>query len=254
MNTNDKNDSVINQILQEAHKEIEPSDSWQGLRARIDDRIDSKQSISVPTVGNVFFWRRLAFGLAACFLVTAGILLYFLGAYYGVQEYEQRQVAAANNLLNQADLNRLNFAFSQVRQLFGRQSQWIMIGSGHNTQMGVTDKMVSGADSKIIVVRLAVNLDAVRSPRQYFDIVTFSNQQANFQLPIADASAIDVSLKPKLTNDGIIEVEINAQAEGKSRVNSVSTILDDRFTSLVRMLANGKWVNIDAIGQSISKI
>jgi hypothetical protein len=254
MNTNDKNDSAINQILQEAHKEIEPSDSWQALRARIDRRIGSKKFVSSQATGNVIFWRRLAFGMAACFLVTAGILLYFLGAHYGVQEYEQRQVAAANNLLNQADLNRLSFAFSQVRQLFGRHSQWIMIGSGHNTQMGVTDKMVSGADSKIIVVRLAVNLDDVRSPRQYFDIVTFSNQQANFQLSIADASAIDVSFKPKLTNDGIIEVEINAQAEGKSRVNSVSTILDDRFTSLVRMRANGKWVNIDAIGQSISKI
>lgn len=255
MNTNDKNDSAINQILQEAHKEIEPSDSWQALRARIVRRIESKKFVSSQATGNVIFWRRLAFGMAACFLITAGILLYFLRVHYGPQKYHPQQVAIANKLLNQADLNRLSFTFSQVRQLFGQQSQWIMIGSGYDTQMGVTDRMVPGADGgKIIVVRLAINLDHGQSPRQYFDVVTLSNQEANFRLPIADASTIDVSLKPILTNDGIIEVEINAQAEGKSRVNSVSTILDDRFTPLVRMRANGKWVNIDAIGQSVSKI
>lgn len=255
MNTNDKNDSAINQILQEAHKEIEPSDSWQGLRDRIDRRIDSKQFVSIPTMRKVAFWRRLAFGMAACFLITAGILLYFLGVHYGVQEYHQQQIAAANNLLNRADLNRLNFAFSQVRQLFGQQSQWIVIGSGDSTQMGVADRMVSGTDnSKVIVVRLVVNLGGERSPWQYFDVVTFSNQLANFQLPIAGASALDISLKPILKNDGRIEVEINAQAEGGSQANSISTLLDDRFTSLVRMRANGKWLNIDAIGQSVSKI
>jgi hypothetical protein len=252
MNTND---NTINEILKETHNEIEPPNSWQGLRARIDDRIDSKQSVSIPTVGNVFFWRRLAFGMAACFLITTGILLYFLGAHYGMQEYHQQQVATANNLLNQADLNRLNFTFSQVRQLFGQQSQWIMVGSGDSTQMGVADRMISGADSsKIIVVRLAVNLDDIGSPRQYFDIVTFSNQQTNFQLPIAGTSAIDISLKPILKDDGRIEVMVNAKADGRSQANSISTILDDRFTSLVRMRANGNWVNIDGIGQSVSEI
>jgi len=255
MNTNDRNDNTINEILKETHNEIEPPDSWQRLRARIDDRIDSKQSVFVPTVGNVFFWRRLAFGMAACFLVTSGILLYFLGIHYGIQEYHQQKVAAANNLLNQADLNHLNFAFSQVRQLFGQQSQWIMVGSGDSTQMGVADRMVSGADSsKIVIVRLAVNLDDVGSPRQYFDIVTFSHQQTNFQLPIAGTSAIDISLTPILKDNGRIEVEIDAHADARSRTNTITTILDDRFTSLVRMRANGNWVNIDGVGQSVSEI
>ncbi|MHC4757291.1 MAG: hypothetical protein ACYTE8_01410 [Planctomycetota bacterium] len=255
MNTDDKNDNAINEILKETHNEIEPSDSWQALRARIDDRIDTKQSVSVSTVGNVFFWRRLAFGMAACFLVTAGILLYFLGAHYSMQEYHQQQVATVNNLLDQADLNRLSFAFSQVRQLFGQQSQWIMVGSGDSTQMGVADKMGSGVDNrKIIVVRLAVNLDDVGSPRQYFDVVTFSNQQTDFQLPIAGASAINISLTPILKDNGRIEVEIDAHADARSRTNTTSAIFDDRFTSLVRMRANGNWINIDGIGQSVSEI
>ena len=154
-----------------------------------------------------------------------------------------------------SDLNRLNFAFSQVRQLFGQQSQWIMVGSGNRTQMGLADKMVSGTNSnKIIVVRLAVNLDDAGLPRQYFDIVTFSNQQTNFQLPIGNTSAIDISLKPILKDNGRIEVEIDAHADARSKTNTISTILDDRFTSLVRIRANGNWVNIDGIGQSVSEI
>lgn len=255
MNTDDKNDNTINEMLKEAHNGVEPPDSWQELRDRIGCRIDGKQFVSIPTMRKVAFWRRLAFGMAACFLITAGILLHFLGVHYGVQEYHQQQIAAANNLLNQTDLNRLSFAFSQVRQLFGQQSQWIMVGSGDSTQMGVTDRIVSGADGgKIIVVRLAVNLDDIGSLWQYFDIVTFSNQQTNFQLSLANALAIDISLKPILKDDGRIEVEVNAQADGRSQANSISTILDDRFTSLVRMRANGNWVNIDAIGQPISQI
>jgi hypothetical protein len=255
MNTNNKSDNTINEILKEAHNEIEPPDSWQALRVRIDDKINSGQFIPVSTMGNIAFWQRLAIGMAACFLITAGILLYFLGSHYGIQKYEQRQIAAVNNLLNQADLNRLNFAFSQVRQLFGQQSQWLMVGSGYNTQMGVANRVVSGADSsKIIIVRLSVNFDDSGSPRQYYDIVTFSNQQANFQLPIAGISAIDISLTPILKDNGRIEIDINAQADGMSQANSVSTILNDRFTSLVRIRANGSWVNIDGVGQSVSQI
>jgi hypothetical protein len=255
MNTNDRSNNTINEILKEAYSEIEPPDSWRALRVRIDDRIDSKQFVSASTMENIAFWRRLAFSMAACFLITAGILLYFLGSHYGIQKFQQRQVDAVSNLLNQTDLHRLSLTFSQVRQLFGQQSQWIMVGSGDNTQMGVANRMVSGPDSsKIVIVRLAVNLDDAGLPQQYYDIVTFSNQQANFQLPITGISAIDISLTPILKDNGRIEIEINAQADGKSQANSVSTVLNDRFTSLVRIRANGNWVNIDGVGQSVSRI
>ena len=254
MNTNNEN-NVIDEILKDAHREIEPLDSWQELRTRIDSRIDSDESISAPTMGNIIFWRRLAFGMAACFVITAGILLYFLGVNYGMRGYQQKQIAAANNLLNQVDLNRLRSTFSQVRQLFGQQSQWIMIGSGDSTQMGVADKMISEIDNgKVVVVRLAVNLDGVDSPQRYFDLITFSNQRADFKLPIAGTLAINISLKPVLTSDGRVEVEINAQANGTSRVNSIGTVVDNRCTSLVRMRAKDVWVNIDGIGQVMSEI
>jgi hypothetical protein len=255
MNANDRKNNTLNEILKETYNEIEPPDSWQRLRARIDDRIDSRQSVSTPSVGNVFFWRRVALGMAACFLITAGILLYFLDVRYGMQENEQRQIGTVKKLLEHADLNRLSFAFSQVRQIFGQQSQWIMIGSGDRTEMGVADRMVSGSDgSKFIIVRLAVNLDDVGTTRQYFDVVTFPNQPVNFQLPIASTSAIDISLTPILRNNDGIEIKINAVADGRSQANSVSTLLDNRFTPLVRMRANGNWVNIEGIGKSVSEI
>jgi hypothetical protein len=254
MDTEDKNNYTY-EILKNAYQGITPSDSWQALRARIDRKIDSKSLVSSPEMRNIAFWRRLSFGMAACFLITLGILIYFLGAHYGVQEYQQQHISAANNLLSQADLNRLSFAFSQVQQLFGQQSQWVMIGSGNSTEMGVADMMISGADSsKVVVVRLAVNLENEQGQQQYFDIVALSNQQARFQLPIVGASAIDVRLRPTLRNDGRIEIEIDAQADSTSRANSVSTVVDDEFTSLLRMRANGTWVNIDGVGKSISKI
>lgn len=255
MNTDDKNNNTIDEILKDAHREIEPPDSWQELRTRIDSRIDSDESISAPAMGNIIFWRRLAFGMAACFVITAGILLYFLGVNYGMRGYQRTQIATANNLLNQADLNRLSFAFSQVRQLFGQQSQWIMVGSGNNTQMGVADSMISQPDNRqAIAIRLAVNLDSTGSSQQYFDVVAFSNQQANFQLPLADASAIDVSLRPIVKSDGTIEIEITARANSSSEAKSVNTVVDSRFTSLVHMLAHGKWVSINGTGQVVSEI
>jgi hypothetical protein len=253
MNIKDKNRDVIDEILKDAHEEIEPLDSWEALRARIDGRIDNKRLTSVPVFQAVVFWRRIAFIMAACFVITAGLLVYFFGVKSGMQEYEH--LTATNNLLNQADLNRLSFAFSQVRQLFGQQSQWIMIGSDDSTQMGVADKMVSRTDnSKVIILRLAVNLDGTGFSRQYFDVVTFSNQEANFQLPLANTLAVAISLKPILKNNDRIEVEINAQVDGTSGANNISTVVDNNFTSLIRMRANNNWVNIDGIGQAVSKI
>ena len=86
MNTNGRKDNIIDEILKDAHREIEPHDSWQALRTRIDHRISSKKSASIPATEmakRLIFWRRLAFSMAACFLVTAGILIYFLGLNYG---------------------------------------------------------------------------------------------------------------------------------------------------------------------------
>jgi hypothetical protein len=255
MNTKDENRDVIGEILKNAHEEIKPIDSWEALRARIKGRIDNNKLHSVSPAQRIVFWRRLAFGMVACFLITAGILVYLLGAHYGVREYQRTQLVASNNLLNEVDLNRLSFAFSQVRQLFGQQSQWIMIGSGNSTQMSVGGETTSEAEErKLLAVRLAVNLDSDLLPQQYFDVVMFSNQQASFQLLLANISAIDIFLKPILRNDEIIEVEIIARSGISSEAKSVSSVVDNKFVPLVRMQANGKWVNIDGTGRLMPEI
>lgn len=250
MNTNN-NDNMMDEILKDAYREIEPADSWDSLRTRIDQRISRKESVS-GIANNVVFWRRLAFGMAACFLLTAGILFYFLGFNSGMKIHQQKQLAGTNNLLNTAELEHLRVAFSQVDQLFGQQSQWIMVGSGNSTQLGVGDKLASQSSvGEVIVVRLGVNLDNQSGQPQYFDLVSFSGQQANFQLPIAGTSAIDISLRPILRNDGTVEVEINAKTNDNSQAKSISTVVDNHFTSLVRMRANGNWVDIDGIARPI---
>jgi hypothetical protein len=251
MNTENNYDNTIGQILRDANNEISPPDSWEALRGRIDQRITNKATI---TLRSMIFWRRTAIGMAACLLITLGILSYSFVNNHGIRINDPQAVAVSNNLLNQTELNRLSLTFSQVRQLFQENSQWIMVGSGTDTQMGITDKSASEIDNKVIVIRLAVNLDSGKSKLQYFDVVMFPNQQANLQLPLANTHVINVSLKPIIRNDGMIEAAINARADGTSEVKSVGTMVDNSFTSLVRMRVNGGWVYIDGTGQSMQTV
>jgi len=258
MNANKKNDDIIDAILKDAHREIEPPDSWEALRTRIDHRMNSRELSSVPSAElsqSVVFWRRMALAMAACFLLTAGLLIYAIGFVQRGEDSRWQRAAATNQgLFSQAQLNQLMKTFSNVRELFGQQSPWIMVGSGSNAEIGI-DEIVRTADtSKVVAVRLVLNSETQNAGRRYFDIVTFSNQWVSCQLPMADASVVDVSLKPTLEKDGMVALEINAQVNGSSVSKSITTVADDTFTSLVRLRANGYWVNIDAIAQSMSNI
>lgn len=244
----DMEDNKIEDILKEAHNEIEPPDSWKALRNRIDQRIDARTNAPAGTSGNIVFWRWLAIGMAACFVVTAGILLYRLGFSDGMRQ-SRHEMVKATDLLSQADLNRLSLTFSQVRQLFGQQSHWIMIGSDDSTQMGVADTTLpKGGNSRLVVVRLAARLGDSDSQRQYFDIVAVAGRRAELQLPVAGSSPVDISLRPTVSSDGTIKVEIDTQTA------KVDKTLGDRFTSLFRMRTNGNWVNIDGTGRMLKEI
>lgn len=259
MNTNKKNDNIIDAILKDAHGEIEPPDSWQTLRTRIDRKINSGE-LRLPQATqfskDVAFWRRIALSLAACLLITLGLLIYTIGFAQRTKGHWQRPLTGTNQgLLSQAQLKQLSTIFSYVRQLFGQHSPWIVVGSGDDAEIGVDGQIARTADtSKVVIVRLVVNLEKQNAKSQYFDIVTFSNQQASFQVLLADASVMDVSLKPILRNDGTIAVEINAQVDSGSQASGSSIVADNVFTSLVRMRANGDWVNIDAVAQSMPNI
>jgi hypothetical protein len=238
----------INEILKEAHNEIEPPDSWEALSSRINQRIDNRANIPDETWAGIVFWKRLAAGMAACFLVTTGVLLYQLGFSDGLKQ-SQHEMADVAGLLSQADLNRLSLTFSQVRQLFGQQSHWIMIGSDNSTQMGVDDAILpSDSKSRIIVVRLAASLEGSGTQRQYFDIVTVADRKAELRLPIAGVPPVKISLRPTVMGNGTIAVEINMHNA------KVDKTLGHKFTSLVRTRTNGNWLNIDGTGRMLKEI
>lgn len=258
MNADKKDDDIVDAILKDAHREIEPPDSWDALRTRIDYRIKSRKPSSLPLTqlnGSVVFWRRMALVMAACFLLAAGLLIYTIGFVQHTEDSKGRRVAVTNQgLFSQTQLNQLMKTFSNVRELFGQQSPWIMVGSGSNAEIGIDEIARTADTSNVVAVRLALNPETEDAGRRYFDIVTFSNQRINCQLPMADASGIDISLRPTLENDGIVALEIDARVNGTSVSRSATTVANDVFTSLVRLRANGHWVNIDAVAQLMSNI
>lgn len=255
MGTNKKYDDLVDAVLQDAYGGIEPPDSWEALRARIDRRMDSVPSIPAAQLSrSVVFWRRVAFAMAACFLISVGLLIYMVGVSHGTRGHWRRHGVPNQGLFSQAQLNQLSKTFSNVRELFGQQLPWIIVGSGNDAEIGVAQIVPAADMPKVVIVRLALSLEKQTAKQQYFDIVTFSNQQAKFRLPLIGTSPIDVSLKPTLKNDGAVMVEINAQFNGSSEAKSTATVVDDTFTSLVRLRAKDDWVNIAGIGRSMSNI
>ncbi len=255
MNTNKNNNDAIDNALGDAYRKIEPPQGWDALRTRIEQKVENAESSGTKeSIKEILYWRRLALVMAACFLVTAGTLIYFFSSHHGAQEYEQ-QIASTDNLLTLTEVNRLSAAFSQVRQLFGQQSQWIMIGSKDDTQLGVVDKPpLTAENNKVIAIRLMTTHNNGLQTSQYFDLVIFSNQQADFQLLFADSSSVKLSVKPILKSNGKIDVEIIATTDTGSQISNINTITDRAFTSLVRMRTNGNLLTINGTGRLISNI
>jgi hypothetical protein len=255
MNPNEKNDSAIDAILTHCHREIEPPDSWQALRTRINRQMESEKSSFIRLGERVIFWRRMALAMAACLFLTATLLIYIIVLAAGDTDLSNRRTATTmQGLFSQAQLNQLMKTFSNVRELFGEQLPWMVVGSTNDAEIGVDQTPRTADSSRIVVVRLAVNLDKPNATRRYFDIVTFPNQQVTFQMPMVDAPAVNILLKPILKNNSAVAVEINAKVNGDSDVKSITTVDDSEFASLVRLRANGEWVNIDGIGQSMPNI
>lgn len=254
MNANEKDEQTLDAILRNAHGEIEPLDSWGALRARIDQRVNSKESTSLATMRmakDVVFWRRTALTMAACLAITAGVLIYMIGFSEDMGDSGQTNQV----LLNQTQIEQLATTFSYVRQLFGQESPWLVVGSGGDADMGIEAGTTWARDTgKIIIVRLLINSQERDTTQRYFDVVTFPNQQASFQIPVANTSAINISLKPILRDDGKVEVEINARFNEGLPVNRITTLPNSVFTPLIRIQANGSWVNICASGQAVSNI
>ena len=253
MKTNDKKDKTLNALLAGVYKETTPEDSWEALRVRIDDKLNDYEFRSDHTKvrKSVNFWRRTAFAMAACFVITFGLLVYTIMSKIVPENTGTKNEA----LLSQSQLHQLATTFSQVRQLFGYHSPWIVVNTAGDSEMGVDSKITRSTDNgKVIVVRLVVSSEEQETKCQYFDVVTFSNQQAHFQVHLTGPLAMDVTTKPVLKDDGTIAVKISAQVDSNIQASGVGTVANNTLTSLVSMRVNGNWINIDATAHSLSNI
>ncbi|OHB77578.1 MAG: hypothetical protein A2Z25_01015 [Planctomycetes bacterium RBG_16_55_9] len=255
MSTDERVDDVISGVLRDAHNEIQPPDSWEALRTRIDQRVFGHGTPSVfirRQDRNTVFWRRMALALAACLAIVSAMLAYALFNAKGVREQNE---SANEYLLRRDELTELSMAFSHVRQLFGEHSPWMVVESGGKGEIGVDNGANEAADAnKLIIVRLAVHVEGRDFKRRYYDVVTFSGQHVSFSTSIAEGPAMKISLKPLIASNGGITVEINARVNNGSQAGQTVTIAKDSFTSLVRLRANGRWININAVGQPACNI
>jgi hypothetical protein len=242
----------INDILKEVHEKIEPRDSWQDLRKRIDKKIENKSTSGLITKlnGNIYFWRRIALAAAACLIITSALLIYVI-----FDTKSNHFSANQGNLLAQNQLKQLGEAFSQVQNMFSQNCPWIMITSTGKGEIGVGKQDINSPDAKkVIVLRLAVNLNEEQNIPQYFDVVTFDNQLVNFNMPLTEDSNINIILKSVITSNNRIEVEINTELNGGVKTSNTVTIADNSYKTLTRIKSNGSWININATGQSLSNI
>lgn len=248
-----KKDNLENEVIKEAYNLIQPQDSWEALKNRVEKRVFEEPGSSVLRIGrDTAFWRRLALALAACLVITSGLLFYVLGNF---QNDRQKQLSKDKGLLDQGQLDRLGVAFSHVRELFGTPCPWMVIDSGGEGEIGVNNRISETADSgKIIVIRLAVNIEGREIQRHYLDVVAFSNQQVSFNISVAEDKNIGVSIKPFATVDGRVTVEMNAKADGGTQKSDIVAVADNKFTSLARIKFNDNWISIDATGQLASNI
>ncbi len=191
--------------------------------------------------------------MAACFMMTAGALIYVLSIEHGANIRQQQVLSTKNDMVpKQSDIDSMVNTFSQVRQLFGEQSRWIAIGSDNKSDIGLSENTLENEKTeKLIIVRLAVSCINDHAHFEYYDIITYEDQLANLNLPISRAHGMQVALRPVIKKDGTISVEINAVIDGASKSKSICTVADDCFTPLIHMRVNGDWVRIDAVGKYI---
>lgn len=241
----------INDILKQAHETIEPRDSWEDLRKRIDKKIETGQTdagLVTKLNGNITFWRRTALAAAACLVITSALLIY-------VAFDNQPRGNFKNNLLDNDQLQQLSQAFSQVQELFNQNCPWIMINSTGQGDIGIENQEITIADAKkIIVLRLALNLQGDKAAPQFFDIIAYDNQLVSFDTSVADGSNMKIALKPVITKDNKIEVKINTTLDSGLTTNNTVTIANNSFKTLASVKTNGSLIKINATGQSLSNI
>jgi len=242
-----RQDEIIDALLRQTHDMVEPADSWQALRRRIDDRLRP-----VAAAHDVIFWRRIALAAAACFLLTAALLSYLMLKNTGAGRSQSVLASAAPPLLNDAQVERLTQAFSQVRSIFNGQSPWLMIDSFGNSQLGLAQagRAAAGMQS-LIIVRLTLGDPQSDAEQPYADVVAFPLQRIDVQVRTAGGSAIEVSLVPTPQEDGRISLNLVAQGDGGQRTGATVSVGGSAVKSIARIRAGAGWVHLGAMARLV---
>jgi hypothetical protein len=242
-----RQDEMIDALLRQAHDLVGPADSWQALRSRIDDRLRP-----AAAAREVIFWRRIALAAAACLLLTATILSYLVLKNAGAGRSQSALASATPPLLNDAQIERLTQAFSQVRSIFDGHSPWLMIDSFGNSQLGLTEAGpgTMGMQS-LIIVRLMLGAQQSDVEQPYADLVAFPQQRIDVQVRTAAGSTIAISLVPTPQEDGRISLDLVAQGDGGERTDAIVSVGGSVVQSIARVRAGAGWVHLGAMARLV---
>lgn len=230
-------------LLEETLGQVQPVDSWQGLRRRIDARLDR-----LPGDNRLVFWRRAAVALAACLLVTAGILVYCV-----VNRPPLGASASAAPLLTEAHVERLTEVFRNVGVLFAEESAWFMIDSTGESEIGTYDELNGSAPAdRAVILRVALCPEHDPQNTRYVDVVTRPGGRMSVQVAVSDGVKVRLSLAAQLTAQGAVVLDATARANGARSVAQTTDVATGLYTSLLRVRAGAQWITLRATGTVVS--
>lgn len=222
---------------------IEPVDSWQDLRKRIDAKLDSADAMQSKMS---FVLRHKAILSAAAMLLFISGIGYYIG--YDAGRNHQNQ-SLSRNLLTKQDIQNMSLAFQQVQELFKGQAGWLMIGNDNNVQMGINDEDFENKNAAII--RLAIKIDS--NQEQYFDLLTYVNQKTDMSLPLIKGQSLKISLTATFNQNGEIAIEIIDLKRQSSNAVAVN-LCNNNYTKLLSTHADGVKIDILGIGKTVPNI
>lgn len=186
-------------------------------------------------------------------IAIAAVLLFglFISSRYLIND-EIPTITAEHYIPSRGQVEELEIAFTHIRELFGEQCPWMVLDSSGKGEIGVDNLVAQKAEAdKVIVVRLVVN---TQDNNRYYDVVALSHQELCFSIPTTDNHTIDIFLRPVITSNNSLAIEIKTSHGNGLQTGGTATIVGNRFTSLVRVKSNSQWINIDAVGQPVHNI
>jgi hypothetical protein len=238
MNGQDKNEAM-DRLLRRTHEKVEPADSWENLRRRIDARLEKRSYLASARL-----WRRTAVALAACLAITIGLLCHF------TWRDDRAGVPTLAPLLAQDQLDRLSAVFEQIRGVFADEASWFVIDSAGRTQIGVSSPTAQKNDDTV-VLRLVLSDDGPSKATQYLDVIARVRRVIDLRVALQDGSSVQLSLVPELAAGGAITLQSREPESGERGAMAKVEVPSTSYTSLGRIRAGDRWVSLHAMARIV---